>query len=59
MEGLKHMPILLNLERSLDDGTNNDLTNMIQNSLLIYEGFSMEEISFFGFDGVKCVYLYS
>jgi len=57
MEGLKHMPILLNLERSLDDGTNNNLTNMIQNSLLIYEGFTMEEISFFGFGGVN-VFIY-
>jgi hypothetical protein len=45
MEGLKHMPILLNLERSCDDGTINNLTNMIQNSLLVYGGLTMEEIS--------------
>ncbi len=44
MEGLKHMPILLNLERFLDDGMINNLTNMIQNSLLAYGGLTMEEI---------------
>jgi hypothetical protein len=45
MEGLKHMLILLNLERSLDDGMINNLTNMIQNSLLVYGGLTMNEIS--------------
>jgi hypothetical protein len=45
MEGLKHMPILLNLKRSLDDGTINNLTNMIQKSLLVYGDLTMEEMS--------------
>jgi hypothetical protein len=44
-KGLKHMTILLNLERCLDDGTINNLTNMIQNSLLVYGDLTMEEIS--------------
>jgi nitrogen fixation/metabolism regulation signal transduction histidine kinase len=39
------MPILLNLERSLDDGIINNLTNMIQNSLLVYGSLTMKEIS--------------
>ncbi len=39
------MPILLNLDRFLDDGMINNLTNMIQNSLLVYGGLTVEEIS--------------
>jgi hypothetical protein len=39
MDGFKHNPILLNLERLVNGGTFDNLIDMIFNSLLVHGGF--------------------
>jgi hypothetical protein len=56
MEGFKHIPILLHLERLVGGGNVDNLTNVILKSLMVNGGLTMEEINnkliSFGFNGV-------
>jgi hypothetical protein len=45
VDGFKHIPILLNLEKFAGGGTFDNMTNVIFNSLLVYGGFIVQEIS--------------
>ncbi len=44
MDGFKHNPILLNLERLVNGGTFDNLINMIFNSLLVHGGVTEQVI---------------
>ncbi len=56
MEGFKHIPILLHLERLVSGGNVDNLTNVIFKSLMVNGGLTMEESSkkliSFDFNGV-------
>ncbi len=60
VEGFKCIPILLNLERLVNIGIADNLTNLILKSLIINGGLTMEEINSklisFGFNGGCYVY---
>jgi hypothetical protein len=56
VDGFKCIPILLNLKKMVNGGTFNNLSNVIFESLMVYEGFIMYEINSklicFGYDSV-------
>jgi hypothetical protein len=60
MDCFKFILILVDLERLVDGGTTNNLTNVILNSLMVLWGLTMEEINgnliCFRFDGVLVIY---
>jgi phage replication-related protein YjqB (UPF0714/DUF867 family) len=45
MDGFKHNPILLNLERLVNGGTFDNLINMIFNSLLVHGGVTEQGVT--------------
>jgi len=44
VDGFKCIPILLNLERLINGGTTNNLTNVILNFLLVYGDLTLGKI---------------
>lgn len=56
VDGFKCIPILLNLKKLVNGGIFDNLTNVIFDYLMVYEGFTMYEINSklicFGYDGV-------
>lgn len=45
VEGFKCIPILLNLERLVNDGIVENITNVILNSMMVNGGLTMEDIN--------------
>jgi hypothetical protein len=56
VDGFKCIPILLNLKKLVNGSISDNLTNVIFDSLMVYEGFTTYEINSklicFGYNGV-------